>query len=147
MRTYVQLLLGLVGFPLVCGCAVTIKEFRESPLMILANVSGRHESTANCVMLRLEETADAWPDTFRVTTEGSHTSLLISHSPSGPFTPTPSPLAEIVFTETRPKELLIESRSMPSANAAYYLEQTKPLIAKCGKQSTNNSSSASLRHN
>ena len=64
MLTYVQLLLGMVGLVFVCGCAVTIKEFRESPLMVLANVSGRHEPTANCVMLRLDETADAWPDTF-----------------------------------------------------------------------------------
>ena len=126
---------------------MAIREFREAPLMVLAKVSGRHETIANCVMLRLEEVTDTWPDTFRMTTEGNHTSLLISRSPSGPFVFTPSPLAEVVFTETKPKDLLIEARSTSSANAEQYLEQVKPLIVNCGKQSIANNASASLRSN
>ena len=119
---------------LVSGCAVTVKEFRETPLMVLAKASGKHEAMANCIMLRLEETVDTWPDTLRITTEGNRTSLLISRSqPSGPFIFMLSPLAEIVFTETKPKDLLIESRSRISLNAEYYLDQAKSFIAKCGK--------------
>ena len=136
MSTYTcaRFLLG-ISLLLGWGCAVTVKEFREIPLMVLAKVSGRHEAMANCLMLRLEETADTWPDTFRLTTEGSRTSLLISRSPSGPLSLTPSPLVEIVFTETKPKDLLIESRSGSSLNAEYYIDKAKPLIANCGKLS------------
>jgi hypothetical protein len=146
MLTSSKLLLGILLL-IYSGCAVTLREFRETPLMVLAKIVGRHEAVANCVMLRLEESTDTWPDTFRVTTEGSRTSLLISHSPSGPFTPTPSPLAEIIFTETKPKDLLIEARSVSSAHADHYLEQAKPLIANCGKQSSSNNGSVSLRQN
>lgn len=136
MSTYTcsKFLLG-VSLLLISGCAVTIKEFRKTPLMVLAKVSGKHEAMANCVMLRLEETTDTWPDTFRITTETGRTSLLISRSPSGPFAFTPSPLVEIVFTETRPKDLLIESRAQSSLNAEYYLDQAKPFIAKCASNS------------
>jgi hypothetical protein len=134
MHTSSQLLLGTVLL-LVSGCAVTIKDFRETPLMVLAKVPGRHEPTANCVMLRLEETADTWPDTFRITTEGSRTSLLISRSPSGPLTLTPSPLAEIIFTESKSKDLLVESRFAATSTAEYYLDHVKPLMVNCGRQS------------
>ena len=45
-----------------------VDEFRESPLMVLANVSGRHEPTANCVMLRLDEMKKEAPKPgFRMT--------------------------------------------------------------------------------
>ena len=136
MHTYTcsRFLIGM-SLLLISGCAVTIKEFREAPLMVLAKVAGRHEAMANCMMLRLEEALDTWPDTFRLTTEGNRTSLLISRSPSGPFIFTPSPLVEMVFTEAKPKDLLIESRSRPSLNAEYYLDQARQLIAVCGKQS------------
>ena len=54
MGTYAcsRFLLG-VSLLLMAGCAVTVKEFRETPLMVLAKVSGKHEAMANCVMLRL----------------------------------------------------------------------------------------------
>ena len=127
----------LLGVPLLLmsGCAVTVKKFRETPLMVLAKVSEKHEALANCVMLRLEEMTDTGPDTFRITTEGSHTSLFISRSPSGPVRVTPSPLVEIAFTETQRNDLLIESRSLSALNAEYYVDKAKPLIANCGKQS------------
>lgn len=144
-KAWFQLL--LVSFlPLVSSCAVTVKEFRENPLMVFSKVSGRHETVANCIMHRLEETVDTWPDMFRLTTEGARTSLLISRLQlAGPFLFKLSPLAEMVFTETRPKDLLVEARYRTSVDGEYYLEQAKPLIASCGKQSLSNNTSASFR--
>ena len=132
--------------PLMSGCALTTKDFRENPLMILGKVSGSHETMANCIMLRLEETVDTSPDMFRLTTEGPRTSLLISRLQlAGPFLFKLSPLSEIVFTEIRPKDLLIEARYRTSVDGEYYLEQAKPFIASCGKQSLSNHTSTSVR--
>ena len=145
MKAWFQVLLVAL-MPLISGCALTVKEFRENPLMILSKVAGRHETMANCIMLRLEETVDTWPDMFRLTTEAARTSLMISRLQlAGPFLFKLSPLAEIVFTETRPKDLLIEARYRTSVDGEYYLEQAKPFIAGCGKQSLSNHASASVR--
>ena len=144
-KAWFQLLL-IALLPVLSACAVTVREFRENPLMVLSKVSGRHEAMANCIMHRLEETVDTWPDMFRLTTEGVRTSLLISRLQlAGPFLFKLSPVSEMVFTETRPKDLLIEARYRTSVDGEYYLEQAKPLIANCGKQSLSNPTSTSVK--
>lgn len=122
---------------LLSGCAMTVKDFRDdNPAFMLAQVPGQHVSMASCLMHRIEENKYTTPDMFRITTEQNHTSLLISRvQPSGPFTLLLSPFAEVIFTETQPKQVLVEARHRSIIGAEGYIDAAKPYIGTCAQQS------------
>jgi hypothetical protein len=125
----------IVSLMLLSSCTVNVKEFRASPLEYLAQAPGHHQAMAGCLMLRLEESSDNGPESFRLTTVENRSSLLISRSQSsGFFSFLRSPLAEFVLTELPPKSVFLESRTRhPDGN--YFIDRAKPFIGRCGQQS------------
>lgn len=121
---------------LLSGCAMTVNEFRETPLTYLAQTQGQHATMANCVMHGLETRVETWPDMFRVTTNGNRTSLLVSRSqPALVGLPILSPLTEFVFTQSTPKDVLIETRTRSYLAGSHFIDNAKPFIGSCGQPS------------
>jgi hypothetical protein len=121
---------------LLSGCAMTVKEFREVPLTYLAHVPGQHAEVTNCLMHRLEENVDTWPNMFRITSEKNHSSLMINRQQlSGAFMTELAPLAELIVTQTAPSQVIIESRHRSGWNAYEYPQTARRFFAACSKQS------------
>ncbi|MCS6262402.1 MAG: hypothetical protein H8K11_01495 [Nitrospira sp.] len=118
------------------ACAMTVKEFRETPLTYLAEVPGHHAELANCLMHRLEESVDTWPNMFRLTSEKNHSSLMINRQQlSGAFMTELAPLAELIITQTDPSQVLIEERHRSGWNAYEYPQKARRFFSACGQQS------------
>lgn len=121
---------------LLSGCAVSVKEFRETPLTYVAQVPGHHAEMANCLMHRLEESVDTWPNMFRITSEKNHSSLMISREQlSGGLMTDLAPIAELVVTQTDPSQVLIEERHRSGWNAYEYPQKARRFFSTCGQPS------------
>lgn len=135
LRTMKRLLLS-APLILLTGCAMTVNEFRETPLERIGQVPGQHKEMANCLMHGLEETVQTWPDMFRVTSNGERTSLLVSRSqPAMGGLPLLSPLTEFVITQTTPRDVLIETRTRSYLAGNHYIDHARPFINSCGQAS------------
>ncbi len=121
---------------LLSGCAISVKEFRETPLTYVAQIPGHHAEMTNCLMHRLEESVDTWPNMFRITSEKNHSSLMINRQQlSGAFMTELAPLAELVVTQTDPKQVLIEERHRNGWNAYEYPQKASRFLSACAQPS------------
>lgn len=122
-------------FPLT-GCAITVQEFRQTPLQYVMIVEGQHRGMPACIQFELESNIHTWPDMFQTTSNPHDSSLLISRSqPSGPFSYASSPLTEFVFMQAGPSEVSVHVRYRASIRADHFVQKAKPFFEPCGKAS------------
>ena len=125
----------LVVLPLA-GCAITVQEFRQTPLQYVMNVQGQHRPMPACIQYELESNIHTWPDMFQSTTNAHDSSLLISRSqPSGPFDYAISPVTEFIFMQAGPSEVSIHVRYRASLRADHFVQKAKPFFESCGHAS------------
>ena len=125
---------------LLTGCAITVEEFRQTPLQYVTKVQGQHRSMPACIQYELESNIHTWPDMFQSTLNLLDSSLLISRSqPSGPFGYAISPVTEFIFMQAGPTEVSIHVRYRASLRADHFVQKAKPFFESCGQ--------ASLREN
>ena len=124
-----------VGLPLA-GCAITVQEFRQTPLQYVTKIEGRDDLMPACIQYELESNIHTWPDMFQSTSNLHDSSLLISRSqPSGPFGYAISPVTEFIFMQAGPSEVLIHVRYRASLRADHFVEKAKPFFQSCGQAS------------
>lgn len=125
----------LVVLPL-SGCAITVQEFRQTPLQYVTIVQGQHRPMPACIQYELESNLHTWPDMFQSTSNPHDSSLLISRSqPSGPFSYAVSPLTEFIFMQAGPAEVSIHVRYRASLRADHFVQKAKPFFESCGQAS------------
>jgi len=126
----------LLAFLPLAGCAITVQEFRQTPLQYVTNVQGLHRPMPACIQYELESNIHTWPDMFQSTSNLHDSSLLISRSqPSGPFGYAISPLTEFIFMQAGPTDVSIHVRYRASLRADHFVQKAKPFFESCGHAS------------
>ena len=107
-----RLSIWLLGLLPLSGCAITVQEFRQTPLQYVTIVQGQHRPMPACIQYELESNLHTWPDMFQSTSNPHDSSLLISRS-----------------------EVSIHVRYRASLRADHFVQKAKPFFESCGQAS------------